>query len=57
VGDEEQGQLSFLLEITEQCQHLGLDHQVECRGWLIGNEKMWIARQGHRNQDSLTLTT
>jgi hypothetical protein len=39
VGDEQEGEISLILQLGEQRQDLGLDHEVEGRGRFIGDEE------------------
>ena len=57
MGDEEKSEIPLLLQVVEEGQHLGLHHQVESGGRLVGDEEMGVASEGHGDQNSLPLAT
>ncbi len=55
VRDEDNRHAAVVAELAEDFQNFGLDGDVECRRRFIGNEKFWIAGEGHRDHDALLL--
>ena len=47
----------LLLEVCEQVEDLGLDHEIERSGRLVGDEEERVAGQGHCDQHPLSLAT
>ncbi|MNC49773.1 hypothetical protein D3C75_989740 [compost metagenome] len=54
MSDEHHRHLLLRLQFFDQFQYLRLDGHIERRGWFIGNENRWVARQRHRNHHALT---
>lgn len=55
MGDEEVGELAFLLEFQQQVEHLGLDGYVQRRDGFIQNDEAGVQRQGACDADALAL--
>src|SRR5438093_3320161 len=55
VGDEQVGEVEFVLEIFEQIQDLRLDRHVQGRDRLIGNDELRPKRQRPGNAETLPL--
>ena len=55
MGDQHQRQVELVDEVGEHLQHLGLDHDVQGGGGLVGHDQPWTAGQGHRDHDALAL--
>ena len=55
VADHHEGQLPVADESVEHVEHLGLHHDVERRGRLVGDDQLGVAGQGHRDHDPLPL--
>ena len=55
VGDEQVGELEFLLEASQQVQDLGLDGDIQGRDGLIGNDQLWPQGKGPGYADALPL--
>ena len=56
VGDQQQAHALFFLQLLQQVQNLRLDGHVECRGRLVGHQKIRLGGQGHGNHHALLLT-
>ena len=54
VSYQKHRQLPLLSEIIEQLENLSLDRDVECGGWFVGDQELWIAGERHRDHDALT---
>ncbi len=57
MGNEEIGELLFLLQILQEVDHLGLDGNIEGGNRFIGDDEFRFHRQGAGNADPLTLST
>ena len=42
-------------QVAEQVEDLGLDHDVESRRRLVGDDQARVAREGHRDHHALPL--
>ena len=56
MGNVEEGHVPFSLQFSKQVEDLGLDRHIQSCRWLVGNDEVGIARKGHRNHDTLSLT-
>ena len=56
MGDEEIGNITFLLELLHQIQDLGTDGNVQCGNRLVSNNQLGLHNHCTGNTDSLTLT-
>ncbi|CAN3973678.1 LURP-one-related family protein, partial [Dysosmobacter welbionis] len=56
VGDEHIGEVLLLLQLDEHVDDLGLDGDIQRRGWLIQNDELGIAAQCPGYGDQLLLT-
>ena len=55
VGDEEDRQRQFLLEVHHQVEDLGLDGDVECGDRLVGDDELGLDGEGAGDADALAL--
>jgi hypothetical protein len=55
VRDEQQAHLLLLHQLSQQVEDLCLDHDVERRGGLVGNEQLRLHRAGHGDHHPLAL--
>ena len=55
MGDEQEGQAKLQLHVFQQPQGLRLHGHIQGRGWLIGDQHLRTAHQGHGNDDALPL--
>ncbi len=55
MADHHEGELAVADESVEHVEDLGLDHDVEGRGRLVGDDQLGVAGQGHRDHDALPL--
>ncbi len=55
VGDEEIGEVEFLLEVFEQVHHLRLDRHVEGRDRFVGHDQFRLGGERAGDADSLSL--
>ena len=55
VGDEQHREPQLALEVLQQLEDLGLDHDVEGGGRLVGDDQVGAARERHRDHDALLL--
>ena len=53
VGDEDDGGTQVLLAFADEVEDLLLDGDVEGGGGLVGDEKLGLGDEGHRDHDSL----
>ena len=53
VGDEHNGGIDLILQVTQQVQYLRLDGHIQGRGGLIGDDEPGAARQCHGDHDAL----
>ena len=57
VGDQHNGNSGLFLHFLHQFHDLRLNGNIQCSGWLIGNDKRWILCQRHGDHHTLTHTT
>ena len=55
MGDEDHRQVSFLQQLGQQVEHLGLDGNVKGGNRFIGDDQVRFCRKGSGNADSLPL--
>ena len=55
MGNEEVGELAFLLEFQQQVEHLGLDGYVQRGDGFVQNDEAGVQREGARDADALAL--
>ncbi len=55
MGDEEIGEVKFLLQIAHQVENLGLDRDVEGGGRLVGDHELGIEGERAGDADALAL--
>ena len=55
VGDEEVGEVVFVLQVLQEVDDLGLDGDVEGGDWLVGDDEGGVEGEGARDADALTL--
>ena len=55
VRDEQHGESELVLELLQQLQDLGLDHDVERGRRLVGDDEARAAGQRHRDHHALPL--
>ena len=53
VGDEDDGGTEVFLALVDEVENLLLDGDVEGGGGLVGNEKLGLGDEGHRDHHSL----
>ena len=53
VGDQEHSGVLHMLQFLNHLQYLGLNGHVQGGGWLVGQQQIGIAGQGHSNDYSL----
>src|SRR5580692_3645176 len=53
VRDDEDGHAELVLEFAQEIENLGLNGDVEGRGWLVGDDEVRFARYGAGDQDAL----
>jgi hypothetical protein len=53
VGDENQSEAMFALQLAQQIEILRLDGQIEAGGRFIGNQQTRLARHGNGADDAL----
>src|SRR6266436_3786879 len=53
VGDENQRDAAFLLDVLQDLEVLGLDGDVEIGRRLVGDDQLWFPRHGDRADDPL----
>jgi hypothetical protein len=56
VCDQQDAHAQRGLEIVEEVQDLGLDGDVKCCRWLVGDEELGVRGKGHRNHAALSKT-
>ena len=56
MGNENVGQIEFLLQMMEEVQHLGLDGNVQSGNGLVGDDELRFYGQGPGDSDTLFLT-
>ena len=55
MGDEQIGDVPFLLELFQQVQHLGADGHVQGGDGLVGDDELGLHDHGPSQADALTL--
>ena len=55
VGDEQIGEVEFVLQIHENVQNLGLDGHVQGGYRLVGDDELGLHRQSPGDADALAL--
>ena len=55
VRDEDDRHAAVVAELAEDFEDLGLDRDVEGGGRFVGDEKLRVAGEGHRDHDALLL--
>ena len=55
VRDEQNGHAAFVAELAQDFENLSLDRDIERGRWLVGDEQLGIAGQGHRDHHALLL--
>lgn len=55
VGDEQAAEAAVALEVGQEVEYGRLDRHVECRGGLVGDDQIGVARQGPGDRDALAL--
>ena len=55
VSDQHHGHAALCLKVFQQFQHLRLKRHVQSGRWLIGNQQVGLAHQGHGNHHTLQL--
>jgi hypothetical protein len=55
VGDEDEGQTEFVLEVEQKIEHLRLDRFVERRDRLVEDQEPWLERKAAGDVDALPL--
>ena len=53
VGDKDQCDPAFLLNVFQHFQILGLNGDIEIGRWLVGDDQLWSARHGNRADNAL----
>ena len=56
VGNEQVGEVEFLLQVLKQVQDLCLDAHVQRRDWFVADHEFRVQCKGTCNPDSLTLS-
>src|SRR5262245_7790732 len=54
VRNKDNGGVRFGLEAAQEVEHLRLDGDVKRRGRLVGDQKLWVASEGHGDHCALT---
>ena len=55
MGDEDQGQPKFFLQVLEKIEYLSLHTYVECRHWLVADDQRWVQHKCASNRNALAL--
>jgi len=55
VGDEQVGQLQFILKVHQEIDDLGLDRHIERRHRLVADDQLRVQCERTGNPDALTL--
>ena len=56
VGDEQQHHAEACLQVLEKFENLRLNRDIECGGWLVGNQQIRLVGERHGDHHALTLT-